>query len=267
MSLRDATRSSPTGTGQARSMMDPAWSNGHGMFGGYLTATLLSAVLARAEPPNAVLSVAATFAGRARPRDHGTITVTKDHHGRIVACWNARLMVDERLIATAQITSVAASTNELDGPLATDHSADLTHGELIVSPPHVPSLGQFEFHRVLRGGVPVPGTVWVRLADRWWAPSDPWPAIGMIATLDLTFPGRDIDSLAGLVAGGYQTVQFTGVITAPVTTSWARIQLRTVVRRGPVVVVRGEMSDADGRICATTEQVALAGREPAGRDS
>ncbi|HEX5115264.1 MAG TPA: acyl-CoA thioesterase domain-containing protein [Pseudonocardiaceae bacterium] len=253
--LRDAVAVTADADGTLARVMSPAWSNGAGMFGGYLAATLLSAALHGTEQSGyPVITLAATLLAAPKPTQCGTLTVRRPHAVRLVRCTDVDLRVGPRLMAQGTVTSVVTGNDPVDYVAAPD---ELGRGGPVETPAGVSSLDRFDFRRVTRAGEPLRGTVWVRLAERWWPRDAPWPAIAVAATLDLTFPGRGIESPADISGGRFTTVQLTTRMVAPVTTEWCRIEVTTVARNGPVVVLGGRLLDTAGRMCATMEQTAL----------
>lgn len=258
MNLRDALTVTAGEDGTLDQVMDPAWSNGGGMFGGYLGASLLSAAQHGTEqngtPP--VTTLTAALVAAPQPGQCATLTVRRPHTGRLVRCTEVDLRVGPRLFAQGTVTTVAGADAEADAVVAPE-AEGLGRGGPVETPEGVASLDRFQFRRVTRDDSKLRGTVWVRLTEPWWQPDEPWPAIAMTATLDLTFPGRDIESPADIGAGRFITVQLATRLVAPITTEWGRIEVATVARNGAVVVLHGRLLDTDGRVCATMEQTAL----------
>jgi acyl-CoA thioesterase len=255
VSLRDAVAVTANEDGTLAQVMSPAWSNGGGMFGGCLAAMLLSAARHGTEQTGyPVTTLAATLIAAPRAAQCGALTVRPLHAGRLVRCAEVDLRIGPRLIAQATVTSVAARADPVNHVVAPD---EFGWGEPVETPEGVPSLDRFEFRKVTRAGHPVRGSVWVRLTERWWPSDAPWPAIAVVATLDLTFPGRGIESPADIAGGRFITVQLAARLVAPVTTQWCRIEVTTVARNGSVVVLGGRLLDTEGRMCATMEQTAL----------
>lgn len=255
VSLRAAVAVTVNDDGTLAQVTSPAWSNGGGMFGGCLAAMLLGAAQHRTEQTgHPVTTLVATLIAAPRPEQCCALTVRPLHAGRLVRCTEVDLRVGPRLMAQATVTSVAAADHPVNHVVVPE---DLGWGEPVETPEGVPSLDRFEFRKVTRAGDPVRGSVWVRLAERWWPHDAPWPAIAVAATLDLTFPGRGIESPADISGGRFITVQLASRLVAPVTTEWCRIEVTTVARNGSVVVLGGRLLDTGGRMCATMEQTAL----------
>lgn len=258
--LRDALAVTPAEDGTLAQVMSPAWSNGGGMFGGYLGATLLSAARHGTEQTGyPVTTLAATLVAAPREGQCATLTVRRPHTGRLLRCTDVDLRVGPKLIAQATVTTVADGDAPVDHVVAPE-AEGLGWGGPVQTPEGVASLDRFEFRKVTRAGSPVRGSVWVRLAEPWWQRDEPWPAIAATATLDLTFPGRGIESPTDIGTGWSITVQLTTRLVAPVSTEWGRIEVTTVARGGPVIVLYGRLLDTAGRVCATMEQTALTRR-------